>query len=74
MADLYKFLASYEVLIYILLAIGGVIPTTVVTGYRQEDLNLDGDVKYTNINNDRDLILQSIGGVIPTTIRYEQLP
>ncbi|MEZ4789769.1 MAG: M12 family metallo-peptidase [Flavobacteriales bacterium] len=58
----------------ILQAIGGVIPTTVVTGYRQEDLNLDGDVKYANINNDRDLILQSIGGVIPTTIRYEQLP
>ncbi len=58
----------------ILIAIGGMIPTTVISGYRQEDLNLDGDVKYANSNNDRDIILHTIGGIIPTTIRYEQLP
>jgi hypothetical protein len=37
-------------------------------------VNLDGVVKYTNANNDRDPILQNIGGVIPTNTRQEQLP
>lgn len=58
----------------ILFAIGGLVPTTVLTGqYRREDVNMDGQVKYTGLNNDRDLILQAIGGVVPTATRT-QLP
>lgn len=58
----------------ILQAIGGVVPTAVVTGYRVEDVNMDGKVKYTGDANDRDPILFNIGGVIPTAVRQEQLP
>jgi len=58
----------------ILSAIGGVVPTAVVPGYRMEDCNLDGVVRYTGENNDRDLLLQGIGGVVPTAVRVEQLP
>jgi len=59
----------------ILQAIGGVVPTNVVSGaYRGEDVNMDGQVKYTGANNDRDLILQNVGGVVPTNIRVEQMP
>ena len=35
---------------------------------------MDGQVKYTGANNDRDLILQNVGGVVPTNIRVEQMP
>ena len=35
---------------------------------------MDGQVKYTGTNNDRDLILQNVGGVVPTNIRVEQMP
>jgi PKD repeat protein len=31
------------------------------------DVNFDGQVKYTGVNNDRDPILQAIGGVVPTS-------
>ncbi len=56
----------------ILTAIGGAIPTAVLTGqYRREDVNLDGQVKYTGANNDRDFILQSIGGSVPTATRTQ---
>ena len=58
----------------ILFAIGGVIPTNSVNGYRAEDVDLDGSVIYTGQNNDRDIILQNIGGVVPTNTRVEQLP
>lgn len=58
----------------ILQAIGGVIPTNTITGYRVEDVNLDGTVKYTGENNDRDVILQNIGGVVPTNTLPERLP
>jgi hypothetical protein len=54
--------------------IGGVVPTTTISGYYLEDLNLDGVVKYTGTANDRDLILQTIGGIVPTTTRVEQIP
>lgn len=58
----------------ILTAIGGTVPTAMLTGqYRREDVNLDGQVKYTGANNDRDPVLQSIGGTVPTAIR-SQLP
>jgi hypothetical protein len=58
----------------ILVAIGGSIPTSTVSGYYLQDVNLDGVVRYTGINNDRDPILVNIGGVVPTNIRTEQLP
>jgi hypothetical protein len=58
----------------ILVAIGGSIPTNVVTGYHAEDVNLDGEVKYVGANNDRDPILLTIGGSAPTNTRAEQLP
>ncbi len=58
----------------ILAAIGGVVPTNVTTGYRVEDVNLDGAVKYTGDRNDRDPVLSNVGGVVPTNIRNEQLP
>jgi hypothetical protein len=58
----------------LLQALGGVIPTNTLAGYRAEDVNLDGVVRYTGENNDRDIILQSIGGVVPTNTRQEQMP
>ncbi|MEO8066194.1 MAG: hypothetical protein ABI599_00740 [Flavobacteriales bacterium] len=59
----------------ILVAIGGNIPTSTLTGqYRQEDVNLDGVVKYAGLNNDRDPILVNIGGTTPTNTRTQQLP
>ena len=58
----------------ILLAIGGSVPTATTTGYRSEDVNMDGTVRYTNADNDRDPILVNIGGSVPTNIRIEQLP
>lgn len=59
----------------ILGAIGGVVPTNIVTGqYRVEDVNMDAIVKYTGPDNDRDIILQNIGGVVPTNTRVQHLP
>ena len=59
----------------ILSAIGGSVPTSVVTGiYSPLDINLDGQLRYTGIGNDRDIILQSVGGSVPTAVRVEQLP
>jgi hypothetical protein len=58
----------------ILLAIGGSVPTSTISGYRMEDTNLDGVVKYTGSANDRDVILLNIGGSVPTNTRAQQLP
>ncbi len=59
----------------ILAAIGGSVPTNVVSGqYRLQDVNLDGMVRYTGLNNDRDIVLQTIGGSTPTAVRVEQVP
>lgn len=58
----------------ILTAIGGVVPTSIATGYLITDVNLDGVVKYTGSANDRDPILINIGGVVPTNTRTEQMP
>ncbi|MEZ4737926.1 MAG: hypothetical protein R2818_00840 [Flavobacteriales bacterium] len=56
----------------ILQAIGGVVPTAVMTGvYAAEDVNMDGTIKYVGVLNDRDLILQNIGGSSPTAIRNQ---
>ena len=59
---------------FILQAIGGVVPTNSIAGYMKEDVNLDGEAKYTGQFNDRDYILQNIGGVVPTNTRQAQLP
>ncbi len=58
----------------ILVEIGGSIPTASTTGYKLEDVNMDGTVKYIGINNDRDLILVNVGGSIPTAIRNAEMP
>jgi len=58
----------------ILNAIGGIIPTNTVSGYRIEDVNMNGVVQYTGSENDRDPILVNIGGLVPTNVRVEQLP
>ncbi len=58
----------------ILNAIGGVVPTNSVNGYRIEDVNLDGTVLYSGAGNDRDIILQNIGGVVPTNVKAGTMP
>lgn len=58
----------------ILTAIGGIVPTNTVAGYRLEDCNLDGVVKYAGGGSDRDVILGSIGGIVPTNTVIEQVP
>ncbi|MFZ1686406.1 MAG: PQQ-dependent sugar dehydrogenase [Flavobacteriales bacterium] len=58
----------------ILTAIGGTLPTNTVTGYRSEDVTMDGVTKYTGPTNDRDPILVNVGGTVPTAVRIEQLP
>ncbi len=58
----------------ILSAIGGIVPTNFVDGYRTEDVNMSGRTLYTGSGNDRDIILSVIGGIIPTATRVQQLP
>lgn len=58
----------------VLTAVGGSVPTATTTGYRREDVNMDGVVKYAGSANDRDPVLVNIGGVVPTATRIEQLP
>lgn len=58
----------------VLQRVGGNVPTSTVSGYFMEDINMDGTVKYTGTNNDRDPILVNVGGTIPTNTRSEQLP
>jgi len=69
-----KYTGSFNDRDPILIAIGGTIPTASVSGYRIEDVNLDGSVKYTGSLNDRDPILITVGGTVPTNVRAEQLP
>lgn len=42
-------------------ALGGQVHG-VLTGYRREDVNLDGQVKYIGLMNDRDAVLGALGG------------
>ncbi|QQR87726.1 MAG: hemagglutinin protein [Flavobacteriales bacterium] len=58
----------------ILVAIGGTVPTNVVSGYLPSDVNMDGSVKYTGAGNDRDPILVNVGGTVPTNVRVGQMP
>ncbi len=56
------------------MAIGGAVPTNTIAGYRSEDVNLDGTVRYVGEGNDRDPVLVNIGGSVPTNTRAAQLP
>ncbi len=58
----------------ILVAIGGIVETSTISGYYPEDVNLNGIVKYTGSANDRAVILVNIGGLIETATLLEQLP
>ncbi|HRH68505.1 MAG TPA: hypothetical protein PLB89_03265 [Flavobacteriales bacterium] len=58
----------------VLSAIGGIVPTNFVDGYRTEDVNMNGRTLYTGSANDRDLILSVIGGIVPTNTKTHQLP
>jgi hypothetical protein len=58
----------------VLSAIGGAVATATVSGYLQEDCNLDGLVKYAGLESDRDVILITIGGSVATATVQEQLP
>lgn len=58
----------------VLTAIGGTVPTNTISGYYQEDCNLDGVVRYTGTANDRDPVLVNIGGSVPTNTLDQQLP
>jgi len=42
--------------------------------YDARDVNLDGNLRYSGANNDRDIILQTIGGSVPTAVRVGQIP
>ncbi len=58
----------------ILQTIGSSTPNSTVTGYRREDVNLDGTVRYTGAGNDRDPILQNVGSTTPNNVRTQQVP
>jgi large repetitive protein len=58
----------------ILVAIGGLVPTTVVTNvYNRMDMNMDGQIKYAGAANDRDPILVNLNGNAIGQ-RFQQLP
>ena len=58
----------------ILVVIGGNIPANAISGFRVEDVNMDGIAKYTGTNNDRDRIRANIGGNVPNITLTEQSP
>ena len=58
----------------ILTRVGSTSPNGAVSGYFQEDANLDGQVKYTGTNNDRDRVLTTVGSTTPNAVRAEQMP
>jgi len=58
----------------ILVAVGSTSPNNVISGYRIEDTNLNGQVKYTGGGNDRDPILVAVGSTVPTSVVIEQVP
>ncbi len=58
----------------ILVLVGGTTPNATDSGYRVEDVNLDGATKYTGSGNDRDPILVNVGSTTPNNVRVEQLP
>ena len=55
-------------------SLGSTTPNNTVSGYRQEDTNMDGTVLYTGTANDRDPILVNVGSTTPNTVRLQQLP
>jgi len=47
-------------------------PNAIVTGYRNEDVNLDWQVKYNGSANDRNVILSTVGIATPNNTVTEQ--
>jgi hypothetical protein len=47
--------------------------TNTAVGYFNEDINMDGIVKYVGKNNDRAIILRNLGG-LPGAAVTEQIP
>ena len=45
-----------------------------VSVYDRRDVNMDGVIKYTGANNDRDPILLNVGSTTPNNVRVQQLP
>lgn len=59
----------------VLVAVGGPgNPNNIVAGYRPEDVNLDGVVKYNNTNADRLIILSTVGVTTPNRICNQHTP
>jgi hypothetical protein len=59
----------------ILNAVGVATPNTTVFGYRIEDVNMDGIVRYNNFNNDRNYILSNTTGIsTPNAVVSQHTP
>ncbi len=58
----------------VLAKVGSVAPTTVISGYNREDVNMDGLVKYEGLANDRAVIESAVGAATPNAIINEQTP
>jgi hypothetical protein len=56
----------------ILIAVGVATPNNTVYGYRLEDVNMDGMVRYNNADNDKNFILNSTVGVSTPNIVISQ--
>jgi hypothetical protein len=52
----------------ILNRVGSMTPLNIVKGYYPEDVNLNGETRYTGANNDRVIILNNVGASTPLNI------
>ena len=58
----------------IIVLVGGTTPNNTLTGYRFQDVSMNGITAYTGTGNDRDPILVNVGSTTPNNFRMEQLP
>ncbi len=59
----------------VLSAVGGAgSSNNTVYGYRAEDVNMDGKVRYNNTDADRIVIINNIGVNTPNTIITQHMP
>jgi hypothetical protein len=58
----------------VLAAVGTNTPNNTVYGYRTEDLNMDGKVRYNNTSNDRMVIAENVGVSTPNAILNQHTP
>ena len=58
----------------ILISVGSTTPNNTLSGYRVQDVNMNGITAYTGSGNDRDPILVNVGSTTPNNLRIEQLP